>query len=149
MNTSHTSQLGFKLLFWAGVGAAAMVLAGCATMSQSSTVNVKLIGANEVPALGVSTLGSASITVGADKSVSGSVTTYGIDATAVHIHVGEYGKNGPVAIGLTKTSDNTWSVPAGARFTDDQYEAYKAGETYVNVHSAAHKGGEVRGQLRP
>jgi hypothetical protein len=118
-------------------------------MYPGNKVEVALIGANEVPALNIATSGSGSFTVGADKSVSGSVTTYGVVGTAAHIHVGAYGRNGPVAISLTKTSDNTWSVPAGAKFTDEQYEAYKAGETYVNVHSATHKGGEVRAQLRP
>ena len=33
--------------------------------------------------------------------------------------------------------------------TDAQYEAFKAGNLYVNVHSAANKGGEIRGQLKP
>ena len=145
----NTSQQGIKRLFWAGVGTAAMVLAGCAAMYPGNKVEVALIGANEVPALNIATSGSGSFTVGADKSVSGSVTTYGVVGTAAHIHVGAYGRNGPVAISLTKISDNTWSVPAGAKFTDEQYEAYKAGETYVNVHSATHKGGEVRAQLRP
>jgi len=145
----NMSQQGIKRLFLAGVGTAAMLLAGCATMNSGNAVNVKLIGANEVPALNIATSGSGSFTVGADKSVSGSVTTYGVAGTAAHIHVGAYGNNGPVAIPLTKTSDNTWSVPAGAKFTDEQYQAYKAGETYVNVHSVEHKGGEVRGQLRP
>jgi uncharacterized protein YcfL len=145
----NTSQQGSKRLFWAGIGTAAMLLAGCATMEPGNTVKVNLIGANEVPALNIATSASGSFTVGADKSVSGSVTTYGVAATAAHIHVGVYGNNGPVAITLTKTSGNTWSVPAGAKFTDEQYQAYKAGETYVNVHSAEHKGGEVRGQLRP
>jgi hypothetical protein len=40
-------------------------------------------------------------------------------------------------------------VPAGAKFTDAQYKAYKAGDLYYNVHSDAHKGGEIRGQLKP
>jgi len=145
----NTSQQAITRLFWAGVGTAAMVLAGCATMHSADAVNVNLIGANEVPALNIATSGSGSFTVGADKSVSGSVTTYGVVGTAAHIHVGVYGTNGPVAIPLTKTSNNTWAVPAGAKFTDEQYQAYKAGETYVNVHSATHKGGEVRAQLRP
>jgi hypothetical protein len=85
-----------------------------------------------------------------DKSVSGSVTTTGITASAAHIHLGPRGKNGKIIIPLTKSSDgNTWSVPAGAKLTDAQYEAYKAGNLYVNVHSAAYKGGEIRGQLKP
>jgi hypothetical protein len=145
----NTSQRGIKRLFWAGAGAATIVLAGCAAMYPSNAVQVTLSGANEVPPVNTSASGSGSFTVGADKSVSGSVTTTGVVATAAHIHTGAAGKNGPVAVGLTKTSDSTWSAPAGAKFTDAQYEAYKAGETYVNVHSAANKGGEIRAQLRP
>jgi hypothetical protein len=59
------------------------------------------------------------------------------------------GKNGPVIVPLAKSGEGTWSVPAGAKLTDAQYEAYKAGELYVNVHSAENKGGEIRGQLKP
>ena len=110
---------------------------------------VTLSGAQEVPPVTTGASGSGTITVGADKSVSGSVTTSGVAVTAAHIHVAAPDKNGPVIIPLTKTSDNTWSVPAGAKLTDAQYESYKAGDLYVNVHSAANKGGEVRGQLKP
>ena len=45
--------------------------------------------------------------------------------------------------------DNGWTVPAGAKFTDAQYSAFQAGIFYVNVHSAANKDGEIRGQLKP
>jgi CHRD domain len=145
----NTSQQGVKRLFWAGVGTAAIVLAGCASMYPGSGMSLSLSGANEVPPVSTSASGSGSFTVGMDKSVSGSVTTSGVAGTAAHIHIGAAGKNGPVAVPLTKTSDATWSAPAGAKFTDEQYQAYKAGDTYVNVHSAANKGGEIRAQLRP
>ncbi|WP_084150810.1 CHRD domain-containing protein [Azohydromonas australica] len=52
-------------------------------------------------------------------------------------------------IPLTKGDAGTWSVPAGAKLTPEQMKAYQAGELYVNVHSAANKGGEVRAQLKP
>jgi hypothetical protein len=81
--------------------------------------------------------------------VSGSVTTTGVAGTMAHIHQAAAGKNGPVIVPLTKSGDSTWSVPAGAKLTDAQYEAYKAGDLYVNVHSAENKGGEIRGQLKP
>jgi len=40
-------------------------------------------------------------------------------------------------------------VPEGTKLSEPQYQAYKAGELYVNVHSAENKGGEIRGQLTP
>ena len=129
------------------VALSAILVGGCATMGPSKEVT--LSGAQEVPPVTTAASGRGTITVGADKSVSGSVTTTGVVAMAAHIHDGAPGKNGPVIIPLTKSSDNTWSVPAGAKLTDAQYESYKAGNLYVNVHSAANKGGEVRGQLKP
>ena len=136
-----------NLSFWVVLSAVAVLVGGCAGMGMSNEVT--LSGAQEVPPVTTGASGSGTITVGADKSVSGSVTTSGVAATAAHIHVAAPDKNGPVIIPLTKTSDNTWSVPAGAKLTDAQYESYKAGDLYVNVHSAANKGGEVRGQLKP
>ena len=111
---------------------------------------VTLSGSNEVPPVMTSASGSGAIAVSADKSVSGSVATSGVNGIAAHIHVGAAGQNGPVAVPLTKGADgSTWSVPGGAKLTDAQYDAYKAGNLYVNVHSAANKGGELRGQLKP
>ena len=129
--------------------AAMTVFAGCAGTGMDSGVKVTLSGAQEVPPVTTAASGSGTITIGTDMSVSGSVTTTGVIALVAHIHVGSAGKNGPIIIPLTKTADNTWSVPAGAKLTDAQYASYKAGDLYVNVHSAAYKGGEVRGQIKP
>lgn len=124
-------------------------LLGCASISADKGIQVTLSGSQEVPPATTSASGSGRIIVGTDMSVSGSVTTVGVEATAAHIHVGATGKNGPVIIPLVKTADNVWSVPADAKLTDAQYASYKAGELYVNVHSAKYKGGEIRGQLKP
>jgi hypothetical protein len=115
----------------------------------AADVKVKLSGDQEVPPVQSSASGTGTITVHDDKSVSGSVTTSGIKALAAHIHEAPAGKNGPVAVPLEKKSDNEFAVPAGAKLTDAQYKAFKAGNLYVNVHSDAHKNGEIRGQLKP
>jgi CHRD domain len=129
-----------------GAMLAAVMVAGGA---YAGDVKVMLSGAEEVPAVTTSATGMGTITVKDDKSVSGSVTTKGIEALAAHIHLAPAGKNGPPVITLTKGAEGVWSVPADAKLTDEQYAAFKAGSLYVNVHSAANKGGEIRGQLKP
>ncbi|MFN7123192.1 MAG: CHRD domain-containing protein [Hydrogenophaga sp.] len=58
-------------------------------------------------------------------------------------------QNGPVTVPFTKTGDNTCVVPAGAKLTPAQLAACNMGSFYVNVHSNANKGGEIRAQLKP
>jgi hypothetical protein len=112
-------------------------------------VKVTLTGAEEVPAVTTEAKGDGTITIAKDMTVKGVVKTTGIEGVAAHIHLAEPGKNGPPVITLTKGADASWSTPEGAKLTEDQYKAFKAGNLYVNVHSAAHKGGEIRAQLKP
>lgn len=108
-----------------------------------------LSGSEEVPPVQTSASGASAIRISDDGAVSGSVDTKGLEGTMAHIHSGEKGKNGPPIITLEKGSDGKWMVPSGAKLTADQQKMHKAGELYVNVHSAMHKGGEVRAQLKP
>jgi hypothetical protein len=124
-----------------------LALMACATMA-GKKVDVTLSGAEEVPPVSTQARGGGSFTIGDDGSVSGSVTTSGVEGTMAHIHQGARGQNGPVIVPLTK-SGNAYSAPAGAKLNEAQMAAFKAGNLYVNVHSAANKGGEVRGQLNP
>ena len=127
---------------------AVLALVACAHTMSGNRVNVTLSGAEEVPPVSTAARGSGSFTIGADGAVSGSVTTTGVQGTMAHIHMAAKGQNGPVIVPLTKSGD-TYTAPAGAKLNDAQMAAYKAGNLYVNVHSAANKGGEVRGQLNP
>ncbi len=108
-----------------------------------------LSGDQEVPAVATAARGKASVTIGADKTVMGGVTTTAMEATAAHIHTGAVGKNGPVVITLSKDGQHGWLVPADCVLTDAQYTSFKAGELYINVHSAAHEAGEIRAQIMP
>jgi hypothetical protein len=117
--------------------------------ASSEDIKVKLSGAEETPAVETSASGSGKISIAADHSVSGDIKTKKIDGTAAHIHVGAPGESGPPIITLVKGEDGEWKIPAGAQFNAEQYTAFKEGKLYVNVHSAAHKPGEIRGQLKP
>ena len=139
---------GIIRLVW--IGAAAMLVVGCAGMGGGDgSASVSLTGAEQNPPVTTSASGKGSFKVASDRTITGSVTTTGISGTAAHIHTGAKGANGPVTIGLTKTGDNTWSVPPNTKLTEAQYEDWKAGRLYVNVHSAQHKPGEIRAQIRP
>lgn len=117
--------------------------------ASAEDVKVTLSGDEEVPPVTTAAKGEGTITVAKDKTVTGSVTTSGVEGIAAHIHVAEAGKNGPPVITLVKSGDNKWSAPPDAKLTDEQYKSFKAGHLYVNVHSAKNKGGEIRGQLKP
>jgi len=137
---------------WLSIGTA-LVLAVAAFSSYAgiaaaADVKVTLSGDQEAPPVTSAGTGTGTITVGDDKSVKGSVTTKGIDGTAAHIHEAAVGKNGPVVIPLDKKGD-TYTVPANAKLTDAQFATFKAGNLYVNVHTAAHPDGELRAQLKP
>ena len=127
-------------------GAALIVGAGSVL---AKDVKVSLTGSEETPPVTTTATGTGTIKIAADKSVTGSIKTAGIDGTVAHIHVGAPGQSGPPIITLDKTADGVWSVPAGAKLTDEQYASFKAGDLYVNVHSAEHKPGEIRAQLKP
>ena len=118
------------------------------SIAVAADVKVTLAGDEEVPPVKSAATGTGTITVDADKSVHGSVTTKGITGNAAHVHEAPAGKSGPVVIPLEKKGD-TYTVPANSKLTDAQFASFKAGNLYVNVHSAAHPDGEIRGQLKP
>lgn len=135
-----------KLYRQFALGAAVVLAAGA---SQAATIQVKLSGDQEIPAVQTSASGSGTITVNDDKSISGSITTQGVKATAAHIHAAPPGRSGPPVVTLVANGENGWAVPAGTKLTDEQYAAYQAGHFYINVHSAEHKPGEIRGAVKP
>jgi hypothetical protein len=128
--------------------AAALLLGALSVVTAfAGDIKVTLSGTNEVPAVTTAASGGGTITIGDDGSTSGSVSTTGVSGTAAHIHEGAAGKNGPVIVPLRKEGD-TYKVPPGAKLTEAQMTSFKAGNLYINVHSAANPGGEIRGQLK-
>ena len=128
--------------------ACATVLAFAAP-AMADMVNFKadLKGASEVPPVAGAAAGSVTATYDtASKKLSwkGSYSGLSGPATAAHFHAGETGKNGGVAVPITATSS---PFEGSATLTDAQAADLMAGKWYVNVHTAANKAGEVRGQM--
>ncbi len=128
--------------------AAGVALGACAA-AHAESIAVKLTGDQEVPAVASSATGTGTLVIKPDRSVTGSIKTHGIEGTMAHIHLAAPGKNGPPIITLEKSGEDTWVVPQGAKLTEEQFKSFEAGDLYVNVHSDAHKGGEIRTQLKP
>ena len=149
-----SAKLGKRRLIAAlAIIGTATILGACTSMgpmgAMSNTQQLTLSGANEVPpVVGSPMSGTATVTINPDRTVSVKVAVTGMAATASHIHEGAPGTIGPVIVPFTKTGDNTFASPDGAKLTESQYAAYKAGNLYVNVHSAAHPVGEIRAPFK-
>ena len=108
-----------------------------------------LDGKSEVPANTSAGTGTADIDYdAATKKLTWKVTYTGLSgpATAAHFHgPAEAGKNAGVKVAIP----NATSSPAegSAILTDEQAADLTAGKYYINVHTAANPGGEIRGQV--
>lgn len=134
----------------AAVIACAGVL-GLATPSMAAMMTFKasLSGKTEVPTN--STAGTGEVTATYDTATKkltwkGSYSGLTGPATAAHFHgPAQEGKNAGVLIPI---SPATSPLEGSATLTDAQAKALMDGDVYVNIHTAANKGGEIRGQLK-
>jgi len=131
-------------------GAAIALLLAFASPSYADTVQFQadLKGPAEVPPN--QTTGSGTVTATYDTSTKqltwdGSYSGLTGPATAAHFHgPAEPGKNAGVAVPITPA---TSPLHGSATLTDAQASDLMAGSWYVNIHTEANKGGELRGQL--
>ena len=122
------------------------------TVENTVQFDVALEGEQEVPASGSDATGQAALTINlASGIVEGQLTVSGLDATAAHIHDAFAGDNGGVLVPLEQdgTDPNLFVVPAGATLDAAGVDRLLAGALYVNTHTAAFPGGEIRGQILP
>lgn len=126
---------------------ACLVAGLCLSAQPVLAASLSLTGEQEVPPVTTSANGTGEFTVAADGAISGSIATHGAQGTMAHIHTGARGANGPVIITLTRGDGGVWKVPPGAKLTADQLSLFRSGGLYVNVHTEANKGGEIRAQL--
>jgi hypothetical protein len=137
------------------------------SQAQAQTVNftAALHGGNENPAVLTGSVGTGTVSV----NLATQVVTYRIDVynmpvgtTASHFHVGAPGVNGPVVVNFTvqpnisndfaisgtaSATDLTARAAQGINSWEDFLQALLLGNVYMNVHSTANPGGEIRGQV--
>ena len=146
---ARRSVLGF------GVGGAVSALIlNLTTRSYAAPIQFKatLNGASEVPAN--TTTGTGTFTASFDPATkmltwNGTYTGLTGDPTAAHLHgPAEAGKNAGVEVWVsTKGSPFPSAFSGSATLTDGQASDLQSGMMYVNIHTAANPGGEIRGQV--
>jgi hypothetical protein len=135
-------------------GAALLLLSGCATGpdNQRANIVVTMTGIQEVPGPGDPD-GSGTVEIRVEPGsgqVCWNLYARGIEpATAAHIHRGAAGIAGPPVLTLT-TPDAAGRSQGCATVAQGLARelSLRAHDFYVNVHSAPHPTGAIRGQLR-
>ena len=108
-----------------------------------------LDGKSEVPPTTSAGTGTADIDYdAATKKLSWKVTYSGLTgpATAAHFH-GPAGPADKAGVAVAIPNATTRPVEGSAMLTDAQAADLTAGKYYVNIHTAANPGGEIRGQV--
>jgi hypothetical protein len=141
------------LLLLASIGA--LGLAGCATVEEEINEGVgvrlhtNLTGASEVPPGDPDGSGTAHVSIASALNricTDLEVREIGV-VTAAHIHRGAAGVNGPPVIPLdAPNDDDSDDCDTVADELLDEIVRNPAG-FYVNVHTANHPNGAIRGQL--
>jgi len=142
----------------------------CGGSNSANTFVAQLAGANETPPVTTTATGTATFTRNAGTvSYNVSATGLSANATGAHIHIGPTTQAGPIivdinaltpAVGTSPSMTGTFteaniknptSPPLSTPIAtmDQLFDAIRAGNAYFNIHTTAHTGGEIRGQLTP
>jgi hypothetical protein len=127
----------------------AAVVSAAATQAETIKFTATLDGASETPANSSPGKGTASVALDTDaKHIDWTITYSGLSGapTMAHFH-------GPAAVGVAAgvvvpiTGDLASPIKGSAELDDGQIGDLRAGLWYVNIHTAQHPKGEIRGQL--
>jgi hypothetical protein len=134
-----------KLLITLAAGAVALLLAAPGIQAQIIYGSFPLSSSEEVPPTGSLNTGTANMTLDMGTNTVTWTVVHTVPATAAHIHQAPAGFNGGVIVNLGVPGS---PIVGASPVTAGEALAIQAGGTYVNVHSAAFPGGEIRGQVR-
>lgn len=111
-----------------------------------------LSGAQEVPAVTTNARGAVSFTLNPTRDtlfISGSFAGLSGPITMAHTHNGLRGVAGPVVTDLFRfiRGNRIQGFLTGADIDRGKLDRYLRGGYYLNIHTAANQGGEIRGQI--
>ena len=110
-----------------------------------------LTGLQEVPAVSTSASGTGAFTLTTAGGLNFIITVNGLSGpiTAAHFHFGSLKQNGPIVKDISSFTGNTasgsWKSTDAQPLNDSLIAALMTGKIYVNIHTSANPGGEIRG----
>lgn len=149
-----------KLVVVSALAGLAMA-AACEEDDNGERFGATLSGSAEVPPVTTQATGSATFTIDGDE-VRYQVQAQNLNAaTVAHIHSGAPGQSGPPVVFLfqsatpvnvngalaTGSFDATKMIASTGVSYDSLLSLMRRGNAYVNVHTTARPGGEIRGQI--
>lgn len=129
------------------LAATAICLVSGVATAEEVKYKAELTGAQEVPPVETSASGMADLTFDTESKKLSWTTEYsGLsgDVTAAHYHgPAPKGENAPPVVPIPLED----LLEGSADLTDEQAADLAEGMLYLNIHTAAHPGGEIRGQV--
>jgi hypothetical protein len=147
-NRARMGECSMKSVLIASIAVVGLAAAGCATKPEAA--KLPTYAATLAPGAGITSAGKGAGAFtydAATHTLSYNVTYSGLSgpAMAAHIHgPAEVGANAPPVVPFPSAAS---PITGTATLTDAQAADLAAGKYYVNVHTAANKGGEIRGQI--
>ena len=127
----------------------ALTVAPFAARAEVMTFHAALSAKNEVPPTKSSGKGTADVTYDtSSKKLTWTVNYSDLTGAPIMAHFhgpASMGKNAPVEVPLT--GDLASPTKGSATLTDSQAKDLMNGRLYINIHTQANKGGEIRGQV--
>lgn len=139
-----------RMVWIAAASAASLALGACMTAPEAP--KMPTYAATLAPGAGITSTGKGAGTFTYDPAthtLTYNVTYEGLTGPAVAAHIhgpADPGANGPPVVPFANAAS---PITGTATLTDAQAAELAAGKYYVNVHTAANKGGEIRGQITP
>ncbi|MEO7106750.1 MAG: CHRD domain-containing protein [Rhodoferax sp.] len=143
-------MIKLRTLFIASAIAATLGLTACSStmMAHTTAISAKLSSANEVPAN--TSAGTGMLDGSFNKDTNVLTWTVNYSGMTGPVAMGHFhgpamaGTNAGVVVAFSGSMDSP--IKGSATLTAAQAADLLAGKWYVNLHTAAHKGGEIRGQ---